>query len=393
MGLYQNGSLRHLWLKIMTHYKSSKLSILPQQGAIVLVTVVLLLVMVTLVTLYTAKIQSFEHKIMLNSQNQKLAFTAAEAGIMRGLAELQQNKDWPAQAINEVLAGQEHFSVNAGKQTIVRHSREMKLFELSSVGISADGLARSTIKQQVMVYPLLTQIPRAALLVAGGLNKQTSFELVANPNGAGEGVALTVWTSGNIDMASITGFTCGLQEYQDGQCKTHSYSSSLRWYEDVLFNDPEFPSDVFAHLFNVSFQHNMAMRGDAEQVLSTCNVLSQQTSGVVWVDGECNINVGLAIGSPSHPLLLFVNDGSLRLGQGSRIHGLIVMLKQVSTVASYDVFIPASSAVYGAIVANYELGSLAGSLRVIYDKDSLSTLVNSAEFLRVATVPGSWHDL
>jgi hypothetical protein len=377
----------------MTPYRSSKLLIYQQQGAVVLLTVVLLLVMITLVTLYTGKIQSFEHKIMLNSQNQKLAFAAAESGIMRGLAELQQKKDWPVATLQEVLLGQERFSVSAGKQTIVRHSREIQLFELNSVGVSADGLASSTIKQQVMVYPLLTQIPQAALMVAGGLNQQFSFELVANPNGAAEGISLSVWTGGNIDMASINGFTCGLQEYQDGQCQTKAYSSSLQWGNDIIFNDPNFPSDVFAHLFNVSFEHNMVLRSEAEQVLSACNMLNQQTTGIVWVDGECDINANAILGSSSHPLLLFINEGSLHLGAGAEVHGLIVMLKQVNTVASYDVFISAESKVYGALVANYQLGSLAGSIRVIYDKDTLVTLAHSTEFLRIAKVPGSWHDL
>ena len=377
----------------MTPYRFSKPLIYQQHGAVVLVTVVLLLVMVTLVTLYTGKIQSFEHKIMLNSQNQKLAFAAAESGIMRGLAELQQKKDWPVATLQEVLLGQERFSVSAGKHTIIRHSREIQLFELNSVGVSADGLASSSIKQQVMVYPLLTQIPQAALMVAGGLNQQFDFELVANPNGAGEGIPLSVWTGGNIDMASINGFTCGLQEYQDGQCQTQAYSSALQWGNDIIFDDPNFPSDVFAHLFNVSFEHNMALRSEAKQVLSACNMLNQQTTGIVWVDGECDINANAILGSTSHPLLLFINEGSLHLGDEAEVYGLIVMLKQANTVASYDVFISSESEVHGALVANYPLGSLAGSMRVIYDKDTLLTLANSTEFMRIAKVPGSWHDL
>jgi hypothetical protein len=377
----------------MTPYRFSKPLICQQQGAVVMVTVVLLLVMVTLVTLYTGKIQSFEHKIMLNSQNQKLAFAAAESGIMRGLAELQQKKDWPVATLQEVLLGQERFSVSAGKQTIIRHSREIQLFELNSVGVSADGLASSSIKQQVMVYPILTQIPQAALMVAGGLNQQFSFELVANPNGTGEGIPLSVWTGGNIDMTSINGFTCGLQEYQDDQCQTRAYSSALQWGNDIIFDDPNFPSDVFAHLFNVAFEHNMALRSEAKQVLSACNMLNQQTTGIVWVDGECDINANTILGSASHPLLLFINEGSLHLGDKAEVYGLIVMLKQVNTVASYDVFISAESEVHGALVANYQLGSLAGSMRVIYDKDTLVTLANSAEFMRIAKVPGSWHDL
>ena len=52
-----------------------------QHGAVVLLTVVLLLIMVTLVTLYTGKIQSFEPRIIVNEQNQKWARAAAKSGL------------------------------------------------------------------------------------------------------------------------------------------------------------------------------------------------------------------------------------------------------------------------------------------------------------------------
>ena len=60
---------------------------LNQKGAAILLTVVLLLIMVTLVTLYTGKIQSFEHQIMINTQNQKWAQLSAKAGLNQGLGD------------------------------------------------------------------------------------------------------------------------------------------------------------------------------------------------------------------------------------------------------------------------------------------------------------------
>ena len=78
-----------------------------QQGAIVLVTVELMLVMITLVTLYTGRIQSFEHKIALNGQNQHFAYAAASAGLSQGIAELQRNKSWPVANIDGALSNQQ----------------------------------------------------------------------------------------------------------------------------------------------------------------------------------------------------------------------------------------------------------------------------------------------
>lgn len=377
----------------MTKYYCLPTSLNHQQGAIVLVSVVLMLVMITLVTLYTGKIQFFEHSIILNSQNQRLAFSAAEAGMMRGLAELQQNKTWPNAVIGEELDGLQRFSVDATQQTLTRHSHELKLFELTSSGTSADGLANATIQQLAVIYPLLTQIPSAALFVLGGINKQGSIEVVANPNGAGEGIPLSIWSDGDIDLAQINGFTCGLQEYQDGQCQTHAYSSSVQAGADILSNDLGFPNDVFAHLFNMSIDHHNAMRDEATHLLNACNTLDHNARGVIWVEGDCDIAADLTIGSSSAPLLIFINDGNLRLGTNTHIYGLTVMLKRADNVSSYDVYVPATSALHGALVSNYELGSLAGSIRVIYDLATLQTLASAADFLRVARVPGSWHDM
>lgn len=377
----------------MTSLNSMAMPAKKHCGAIVLVTVVLMLVMVTLVTLYTGKIQSFEHKIMLNSQNHKLAFAAAESGIMRGLAELQQHKDWPGATINQVLMGQGRFTVSALKQNVIRDSHEVALFQLTAIGVSADGLATSTVMQQAIVYPLVVQTPKAPVVIAGAISSQASFELAANPNGGGEGIPLSIWSSGDVDMHAITGFTCGLEELSYGGCSASPYSSPMSLGSDILSQDTNFPDDIFAYLFNVSFYHNSALRSEAKTVLHDCLTLNQGSSGIVWVDGDCNVAAGLIIGSSAQPLLLLVNDGNLRLGDDTNFYGLVLMLKQVSTIQTFDVFIPATAAVHGALVANYSLGELVGNLRVIYDKMALQTLAESSDFLRVAKVPGSWHDI
>ncbi|MDP5130817.1 MAG: hypothetical protein NWQ54_08025 [Paraglaciecola sp.] len=377
----------------MTSVHTSPLLPHKQHGAIILVTVVLMLVMITLVTLYTGKIQSFEHKIILNSQNKKLAFAAAESGLMRGFAELQQHKEWSIGAINEVLLSQNSYTVTATQQLINRHDRELALIQLTSTGVSADGLATSTVTQQALVYPLIVQIPKAPVLVAGGLNDQVSFELAANPNGGGESVPLSIWSNAQVDMDAIVGFTCALEEYSSGICPLNAYSFSMNQGADILSNDANFPVDIFAYLFNVSFQHYSAIKSEADLVLNDCLLLNNSHFGIVWVDGDCHINNGLNIGDAAYPVLLFVNDGSLHLGLGSTLNGLVFMLKQNSTLATFDVFIPPSSSINGALLANYPLGDLAGSLYVKYDQTALATLTESPTFLRVAKIPGSWHDL
>jgi Tfp pilus assembly protein PilX len=84
-----------------------------QKGAAILLTVVLLLIMVTLVTLYTGKIQSFEHQIVINTQNQKWAQASAKAGLNQGLAMLNVNKVWPDSEVSGNLDDNSTFTVSA----------------------------------------------------------------------------------------------------------------------------------------------------------------------------------------------------------------------------------------------------------------------------------------
>ena len=52
----------------------------------------------------------------------------------------------------------------------------------------------------------------------------------------------------------------------------------------------------------------------------------------------------------------------------------------------------AQSAVFGAVVTNYQLGTKGALTRVVYQADVIQRLQESKRLQRVARVPGSWHD-
>lgn len=364
-----------------------------QQGAIVLVTVVLMLMMITLVTLYTGRIQSFEHKIALNGQNQHFAYAAASAGLAQGIAELQRNKSWPVATINSALSNQQQFSVTAGAQIIPRYSQNLTLYALSSTGTSPDGLSEVTLSEQAIVYPLLVTIPAAPLMTDGGLDIRANFTLVANPNGGGQGVPLSLWTNDSADMDQINGLTCGLYEYQQQLCQTRAYSEQGAAGMDILANDLAFPTDVFGYLFNVSIAHYATLRDEADLVLADCTTLSQQVLMLIWVSGDCDVAANSVLGAPNAPVILLIAEGDLRVGSDAIIHGLVVFLKDPATVGTHDVHMSVGSLLNGALVANQVLGRLSGSLHIVYAQATLAALRTAPEFLRVARVPGSWRDL
>jgi hypothetical protein len=50
------------------------------------------------------------------------------------------------------------------------------------------------------------------------------------------------------------------------------------------------------------------------------------------------------------------------------------------------------SAVFGAVVTNYQLGTKSALTRVVFQTDVIQKLQDSKRLQRVARVPGSWHD-
>lgn len=363
-----------------------------QRGAVVLVTVVLLLVMITLVTLYTGRIQSFEHRIILNSQNQVYAFSAAESGLAEGIAHLQDNKTWPSSNLTGLLSNNHSFSVSAVRQDLMRDNMNMHLFTLSATGGSADGLAQRTIVQQVLMYPLLVNIPAAPLIMLDGLNGNLEFEIVANADGAGDGVALSMWTNALLDQQALSGISCGLQEWNDGACATKAYSKTNAIGNDIVAQSATFPSDLLAHFFNVTQTDYQVLRNKANNIAMNCDSLSPQSTGLIWIDGNCQLLTGLSIGSVLSPIILVVYGGNLTIGDNVEVHGMVLFLKPTSSAFNHAVSFAATSILKGAFISNQAITLNAGILRVIYDSNIFSALLTNPNFMRVAKVPGSWRD-
>ena len=362
-----------------------------QQGAIILVTVVLLLVMISLVTLHTGRIQSFEHKIILNGQNQKQAFAAANAALNQGLAELLANKSWTQGSVVGQLPNQQVFSITATERKVTRNSLPLSVFELTATGSSVDLLSRVALTEQAIVYPLLVNIPVAPLINDGGIDNRATFELIANPNGAGQGVALSVWTNGAVDMSQLNGISCGLYEYINQQCHVNAYSQLGHAGADILANDLNFPADLFVHLFNLPLAHYAALRDEADFQLINCNTLTVE-KGLIWVNGDCDVAANVQVGSVATPVILIVENGDLILQNGANITGLVFVLQTPASILSHDVFMASSSLLTGALVANQKLGRSGGKFRVLYEHNVLELLRSDVLFSRVAKVPGSWQD-
>jgi hypothetical protein len=68
------------------------------------------------------------------------------------------------------------------------------------------------------------------------------------------------------------------------------------------------------------------------------------------------------------------------------MYGLLFVFKPSGSTKALDINMQTNSAVSGAVVTNYQLGTKSPSMRVVFQADVMQKLQ------RVARVPGSWHD-
>ena len=253
---------------------------------------------------------------------------------------------------------------------------------------------------------VLAGAPDAPITVAGGLGVNGNFTVVANPNGGGRGVPLSVWTDLNVDLDSGSGQTCGQQEWDPSAkaCTSANYSSKNNKLSDILDNDPNFPDDLLEYVFGLPSDtpsntaksmaelERRATRIPGEPVpLPNCNSLGSNSYGLYVVDGDCN--PAGTIGSRTSPVILLLRDGDLTMNGNMTIYGLVFSYDSYPTTApDYNIKMTGGATIYGAVVANHKVGNSAGTYNAVYDAATLQNIEAGSPFNYVTNIPGSWKD-
>ncbi|MFT4747357.1 MAG: hypothetical protein ACI8XG_001435 [Congregibacter sp.] len=360
-----------------------------QNGAVILLTVVLLLIMVTLVTLYTGKIQSFEHQIVLNTQNQKWAQASANAGLNHALAILNVNKVWPSVAVSGNLEDNSTFTISATTEFL---SDNRQLVTLHSNGKSADSLAKATVIETSLIYPILFNQPPAPLMVNHGFGSYGEFEVVANPNGLGTGVPLSLWSDAAIILSGTGHHSCILSEFNAGNCSTNTYSDHSKKLPDIADDSVSFPVDLISYLFNIPSIEWAQLQQQSDFILADCDDLNMGSWGVIWVNGDCEVGASTQIGHDSEPIILIIFDGNVEFQSDVVMYGLLFSFKPPGSTKTLDISMQTNSTVFGAVVTNYRLGTKSPLMRAVFQANVMQKLQTSKKLQRVARVPGSWHD-
>ncbi|WP_158967090.1 hypothetical protein [Paraglaciecola sp. L3A3] len=378
----------------MTSYSDQNHSLryLTQRGAVVLMTATLLLLIATLTTLYTGRSQSFEHQIIVNNQNHKVAVIAAEAGLQKQLAILNVNTGIAPNNINETLLDDSRYSISSTSKIVDTIYGKRRLITINSTGTSADGLAQANVTETVMVYPILQNLPIAPLIVQEGLGSLGQFELVTNSDGKGSNLPLSIWSDSAVSLPSASSSSCKLIDYNNGECATKFISNSVTKGADVIENSSSFPANLFGYLFNLPIDAIAEFKTQANTVYANCDELTSQSLGLIWVVGDCHVGLGGQIGSVLTPLILIVEDGNVVFDKHVSMFGILLSFKSPNAAVNYSINMGIDSVIRGSVLANHQLGDINSMVRVVYEKSLLVKLTEQSELQGLARMPGSWRD-
>jgi hypothetical protein len=255
--------------------------------------------------------------------------------------------------------------------------------------------------------------PGAPLTTKSTLPESGDTDIVTNPNGGGVGVPVSVWIDAAADIEGFGGSwtTCEAHEWyetdilpEDYKCPAGSGNCTCDGKKQLshaepgageqflnmdMVPDPMFPPDLFFYLFRQ--EGNEAgvdyVKGIADDVIDDCSGLGQDSYGLIVVEGSCDLNGNVTIGSPKAPVFLVMTGASNSLGGTVDFFGTLFITDAVNPAASVSG--QGTITMYGALIADGDISKFGGNLKLVYVKDIIDRSFETGSF---GTVAGGWSD-
>ncbi len=335
---------------------------------------------------------------------------------------------WVARAdITGLIAPQEHVAGSFGAYYVAPALRagdpmpSRSTIHVIGEGQSSDGSAHVRIVRTYAIRPLVGRVPDAPVIAAGDIAAERGLTAIGNPDGAGAGIPLSIWAGG--PARATPGYaleTCGPTEYL---AAARADLGTADTSEPVLAPCPEcrcpeppaqtgssapsntaildertvlapsdagtsrFPTDLFQYVFGVPGVEAAAVMAQGT-VLSDCAGLGPESSGLLWIRGDCVIAADTAVGSPAAPVALVVQHGSLQLSGEAALIGIVVLLDPPEASASLRA--AGTATIYGALISTGRLEIVGDRFIARYERQVLENLADTSGIL--LEVPGTWKD-
>lgn len=433
-----------------------------QSGAAVLLVSILLLLGVTLIVIFAARVGVMDQRISGNEYRHKEAKAAADAALDQAAAFINQNQelyegevggayswrqckgssiggDFPCSVgttsydlvldavigtttidpLQPTLAVNLASGIEANSYIVYTTSASVgNIITAIGKGASLDGTGDAYAQISYAQVKLLTpgQIPPIMTPV---VDLSGNFTIVADPNGGGSGVPISAWAS-TFDTSGGLGSwqTCQLGDFRDGSNNVCSETrdDSISWsdcacvadqhlsdsgstginYDIVDADSGDFPSSPFHYVFPTYNDFSDVMdaayglqsaTGNGAVLTSCANIVSVAASftesGLIAVDGDCNIPSNAIIGSRDAPVVLVVS-GDLQTVGNADLYGIVLGLNEVHLGGGVTV--------HGSMVAEDPTKLTTGGYTQVYDEFIKESLAEDLETIGLAKRAYSWVD-
>lgn len=353
---------------------------------ILLLTVTLLLIS-TMLILFSAQYSTLRLKISSNLSGNQQAFEAAQAGIEAAIPYFQSNYSaiiaqqsggflQPYQnssTQNVALANNSSYSFVFSNST----ANNFQLITITSTGTNADGTSTRILSQQIYPY-------------SSGAVPSDSIQTQANMTLKDSSIVTNTQTNSNIR----TGGTITIQNSAQTVTNTGVSSTASTQGPDISSNDSLFASEsansFFQNYFGVSSStlQSIANYTYTNNSDTNYNLLNGVVGAIIWINQINNlatINGSTTIGSLASPVILVVN-GNFTLSGFATVYGVVFVLNPTS-----DTRITSSASINGALASTDDI-RLSTSALLNYNASVLYRLPTTGASPSYAKLPGSWKD-
>jgi hypothetical protein len=399
-----------------------------QNGAATLIFSIVILLLISAVSLYTAKSIYTEMKISGNELRSKRAFEAAEQGLSVAMNAFNEGKR-PTLAggmfgggnstNGTVLNGLAQYEVSViSGAPIVECTEPYVCFTVISVGTSDDGSASKTITDYLVAHEPLANDPENPVTARGSVNISGNAS-VFNPEGAS-----TIWSGGNVAIGSGETFIADPSGGSYPSCLESSFTCDLVTASDdtvgvdIIANDTTLGSlsndELFLNFFGNTFQNyyaqvaNVRYTGPGGSLADDAIIpVSKRYGSIIHiraagsVTGGGNLTLGCSItitggGSADPPSggtddctdaggelapVVLVIEGDLVTSGTLHLFGLVFITGDITGSGSVDIS--------GAMIMGGS-SDTTGSLNVKYNSDILELLGSIS--VTPGSAEGGWRD-
>jgi Tfp pilus assembly protein PilX len=347
-----------------------------QKGAVTLLTALILLICITILTLFASKTVLVETQISADNYRMAQAVAAANAAMDFGVGYFDNggfdqkiNATGVAgnDSIVDTIADTTYTSADgtqtttasltfdnaAGTRCVAAGSTpNMKSGLITAVGRSDDGLAARTISQCVGTIDVFGgNGPKQSLISRGGVGLTGNYQIINRfyNTTAWSGNAVKIGESASASTylrpigTSESDFTRAQLEDDD---TTNAYTSQPVSDRDkgngvdTIASDPRLSSLTGDQFFNNFFYGDRKMMKELanslDQVYSAGAIGSAAgKSGVVWIEGNATLNGG-TYGTSTNPVIMIIN-GNLDTAGNPVINGLLYVTGQLDAAGTVEV--------------------------------------------------------